>query len=182
MDGSAVHAGWVEVVDHEQICYQMGRNNPVWRAYLKKIIEIQIDAGVHGVHLDECELPITAIGYGGCFCKDCMKQFREYLLERQAKGNLPKELLEMDLVHFEYGQYLAERNIEYPGKPGTVPFFTQYFQFQMKVTTKYFKQMTDHIREYGKSKGREVLVSAIPRIRSGNFNSVQLSKLLLEGE
>lgn len=175
MDGSAVHAGWVEVVDHEHICYQMCRNNPVWRSYLKKIIEIQIDAGVHGVHLDECELPITAIGYGGCFCKDCMKQFNEYLLERQSKGDLPKDLQEMNLTEFDYGQYLSERNVEYPGKPGTVPFFTQYFQFQMKVTTKYFKQMTDHIREYGRSQGREVLVS-------GNFFHVMHQYMPLEPE
>lgn len=175
MDGSAVHAGWVEVVNHEQICSQMCRNNPVWREYLKKIIEIQIDAGVHGVHLDECELPITAIGYGGCFCKDCMKQLKEYLLERQAKGDLPQELQQMDLQDFHYGEYLSERNIEYPGNPGTVPFFTEYFQFQMKVTTKYFKEMTDYVREYGRKKGRDVLVS-------GNFFHVMHQYMPLEPE
>ncbi len=54
----------------------MDRNNPVWREYLKAIIRIQIDAGVAGVHLDEADLPIFATGYGGCFCKDCMKLFR----------------------------------------------------------------------------------------------------------
>jgi hypothetical protein len=175
MDGSAVHAGWVEVVGHEQICYQMCRNNPVWRDYLKKIIEIQIDAGVHGVHLDECELPITAIGYGGCFCKDCMKQFRAYLLERQTKGDLPKALQEMDLTDFHYGRYLSERNVEYPGKPGTVPFFAEYFRFQMTVTTRYFKELTDHIRAYGRKRGRDVLVS-------GNFFHVMHQYMPLEPE
>ncbi|TJY42158.1 hypothetical protein E5161_09105 [Cohnella pontilimi] len=175
MDGTAVHAGWVEVVGHEQICYQMCRNNPVWRAYLKKIIEIQIDAGVHGVHLDECELPITAIGYGGCFCKDCMKQFNAYLLSRQAKGDLPAELQHMDLSKFHYGQYLKERNVDYPGKASEVPFFTEYFQFQMKIMTGYFKELTDYVRSYGRSKGREVLVS-------GNFFHVMHQYMPLQPE
>jgi hypothetical protein len=146
MDGTAVHAGWVEVMGHEQICYQMCRNNPVWRAYLKKIIEIQIDAGMLGVHLDECELPITAIGYGGCFCKDCMKEFNTYLAERQAKGNLPEELQNMDLSRFHYGEYLKARNVDYPGKASEVPFFTEYFQFQMKIMTGYFKELTQNLR------------------------------------
>ena len=161
-DGTPVHAAWVEVVGHEQICYQMCRNNPVWRAYLKKIIEIQIDAGVHGVHLDECELPITAIGYGGCFCKDCMKQFNAYLKERQMKGDLPEPLRSMNLDRFHYGEYLKERKLDFPGNRSETPFFKEYFRFQMKAATGYFKELTDYIRAYGRSKGREVLVS-------GNF-------------
>lgn len=175
MDGTAVHAGWVEVVGHEQICYQMCRNNPVWRAYLKKIIEIQIDAGVHGVHLDECELPITAIGYGGCFCKDCMKLFNGYLRERKARGELSGDLQNMNLETFHYGHYLMERNVDYPGKASEVPFFTEYFQFQMKTMTGYFKELTDYIRSYGRSKGREVLVS-------GNFFHVMHQYMPLQPE
>lgn len=162
-DGTAVHAGWVEVVGHEQICYQMCRNNPVWRSYLKKIIEIQIDAGVHGVHLDECELPITAISYGGCFCKDCMKPFNVYLKERQRLGLLAEEFRHTDFDTFHYGEYLKVSGIDFPGhNRGSIPLFSEYFRFQMKIMTGFFKELTDHIREYGRSKGRDVLVS-------GNF-------------
>ena len=84
--GDPIHAQWVEVKGHQETCYQMCRNNPVWREYLKKIIEIQIDAGVPGIQLDECELPMTSIHSGGCFCKSCMKQFTEYLKERKSAG------------------------------------------------------------------------------------------------
>lgn len=175
LDGSAVHAEWVEVKGHEQICYQMCRNNPVWRAYLKKIIEIQIDAGVHGVHLDECELPITAISYGGCFCKDCMKLFRGYLMEKKAQGKLSPELTAMDLEHFHYGDYLRDRGAAFPGKSSDAPFFTEYFQFQMKIMTGYFKELTDYIREYGRKRGRDVLVS-------GNFFHVMHQYMPLQPE
>ena len=32
--GAPIHAQWVEVKDHQETCYQMCRNNPVWREYL----------------------------------------------------------------------------------------------------------------------------------------------------
>lgn len=175
-DGTAVHASWVEVMGNEQICYQMCRNNPVWRAYLKKIIEIQIDAGVHGVHLDECELPITAINYGGCFCKDCMKPFSAYLKERRQLGLLPAQFADTDFDAFHYGEYLQANGIDFPGpNRGTVPLFNEYFRFQMKIMTGYFKELTDHIRAYGRSKGRDVLVS-------GNFFHVMHQYMPLQPE
>ncbi len=77
--GVPCHCLWVEAPDREHYCYTMDRNNPVWREYLKAIIRVQIDAGVHGVQLDEAELPITSMQYGGCFCRDCMTLFRTYL-------------------------------------------------------------------------------------------------------
>src|SRR5919204_594975 len=100
--GKPCHALWVECPDREHYCYTMDRNNPVWREYLKAIIRIQVDAGVHGVQLDEAELPITSMQYGGCFCKDCMKQFRAYV---QAMPQPPPELVGVDLESFHYGEW-----------------------------------------------------------------------------
>ena len=85
------------------INYLMDRNNPVWREYLKAIIRIQIDAGVAGVQLDEADLPIFATGYGGCFCKDCMKLFRAWLQALELE-DLPADLADTDYV----GAVLAE--------------------------------------------------------------------------
>jgi len=172
-EGKPVHADWVEVVGHKQIAYQMCRNNPVWREYLKKIIEIQIDAGVAGVQLDECELPMTSIGWGGCFCKDCMKQFREYLKELKAKGDLPAELESVDLDTFHYGEYLKERNIPFPGKENAAPLYKQYWDFQLRAIKKYFLELVDHAKNYARAKGREVLVS-------GNFFNLMPSYYPLE--
>ncbi len=97
--GEACHSTWVEVPGNEHYAYLMDRNNPVWREYLKAIIRIQIDAGVAGVQLDEADLPIFATGYGGCFCKDCMKLFRAWLqalpaerAARGARGDRPRDV------------------------------------------------------------------------------------------
>jgi hypothetical protein len=100
--GAPLHARWVECPDREHQCYLMDRNNPVWREYLKAVIRIQIDAGVDGVQLDEAELPLTSLQYGGCFCKDCMREFREYL-QALSPEQRPAELAGVDLTTFHYG-------------------------------------------------------------------------------
>lgn len=160
MDGSPVHAQWVEVKGHQQVCHQTCRNNPVWRDYLKQIIKIMIDAGSPGIQLDEAELPITSIGSGGCFCKDCMKQFTQYLRERRAEGSLSAEWDGIDLERFNYKDYLLEHRL---GFPKDAPFYREYWEFQVRAVKKYFGELSDYAREYAKTAyGREVLVS-------GNF-------------
>ncbi len=162
--GAPVHAQWVEVKGRREQCYQMCRNNPVWRNYLKKIIELQIDAGVPGIQLDECELPMTAIGSGGCFCKSCRKQFREYLIAKKNAGELGPEWDGIELEDFDYGEYLIENNATYPEN---APFYRDYWEFQVRQVRRYFSELADHARNYAKTKyGRELLVS-------GNFYNMQ---------
>ena len=159
--GVACHSTWVECPDRDHYAYLMDRNNPVWREYLKAIIRIQIDAGVAGVHLDEADLPIFATGYGGCFCKDCMKLFREHLASLPP-GEVPKELKDTDLHAFHYGSWLLERGYDFKADREATPLYWDYIRFQRKTIVKYFGELADYIKEYGTSQGREVLVS-------GNF-------------
>src|SRR3954467_320849 len=136
--GQALHARWVEVPDNPQQCYLMDRNNPVWREYLKAIIRIQIDAGVDGIQLDEAETPLTALQYGGCFCRTCMEGFA-------------------DEVGFHYGEWLLERGIE--ALTPEVPHYWEYERYQRGPITEYFGEPADYAREYAAGRGREVLVS-----------------------
>ena len=159
--GVACHSTWVECPDRDHYAYLMDRNNPVWREYLKAIIRIQIDAGVAGVQLDEADLPIFATGYGGCFCKDCMKLFREHLASLPP-GEVPKELKDTDLQTFHYGSWLLERGYDFKADREATPLYWDYIRFQRKTIVKYFGELADYIKEYGTSQGREVLVS-------GNF-------------
>ena len=155
--GEACHSTWVEVPGNEHYAYLMDRNNPVWREYLKAIIRIQIDAGVAGVHLDEADLPIFATGYGGCFCKDCMKLFRAYLQALPAE-RLPEALKDTDLETFHYGSWLLERGYDFKSDRETTPLYWDYIRFQRKTIVGYFAELADYIKEYGRSKGRDVLV------------------------
>ncbi len=162
--GAPIHAQWVEVKGRKEQCYQMCRNNPVWRGYLKKIIEIQIDAGVPGIQLDECELPMTSINAGGCFCDSCMKQFNVWLKKRKSEGRLGAEWEDIDLENFHYGEYLKAKDSDYPAN---APLFRDYWEFQVWQVRKYFGELADHARTYAKMKyGRDLLVS-------GNFYNMQ---------
>jgi hypothetical protein len=155
--GNALHARWVECPDREHECYLMDRNNPVWREYLKAVIRIQIDAGVAGVQLDEAELPLTALQYGGCFCRDCMAGFRAYLEERR-----PGEVAGVDLSSFHYGEWLLAQGWDFKKRQHETPLFWEYVRFQRGQITRYFAELCEYARTYAASKGREVLVS-------GNF-------------
>ena len=158
---AACHAHWVECPDREHQCYYMDRNNPVWREYLKAVIRIQIDAGVDGVQLDEAELPLGAMQYGACFCKDCMKGFRAHL-QQLPEGDRSPELAGVDLGTFHYGDWLLERGHDFKEDRASAPLFAEYYRFQCRAIKTYFKELADYIREYGREQGREVLVS-------GNF-------------
>ncbi len=159
--GVACHARWVECPDREHECYLMDRNNPAWREYLKAIIRIQIDAGVDGVQLDEAELPITSFQYGGCFCKDCMKGFRQYLKDLPA-DQLPTELRGVDLENFHYGEWLLAQGYDFKTNREGTPLFFEYHRYQTRQIFRYFSELADYARQYAAEKGRKVLVS-------GNF-------------
>ncbi len=159
--GQPCHAHWVECPDREHYCYTMDRNNPVWREYLKAIVRIQVDAGVAGVQLDEAELPLTSVQYGGCFCKDCMKGFRAYLRALPLESR-PTELRGDDLEEFHYGEWLLARGYDFKQDREATPLFWDYLRFQRRAITRYFAEVADYARDYARSRGREVLVS-------GNF-------------
>ena len=164
LHGNPIHAEWVEVKNHAQQVYQMCRNNPVWRDYLKKIIKIQIDAGVQGIQLDECELPMTAIGSGGCFCRDCVREFSQYLTDKRQKNELGPEWDGIDTENFNYKEYLLEKGCSFPNG---APFFKDYWEYQVTQVRKYFSELVDYAKSYAlETYGRKIQVS-------GNFFNLQ---------
>jgi hypothetical protein len=159
--GTPTQARWVECPDREHQCYMMDRNNPVWREYLKAIIRIQIDAGVDGIQLDEAELPITSFQYGGCFCKVCMRGFREYLAALPS-GQLPVELAGIDLSTFHYGDWLLAQGYDFKKDREETPLFWEYSRYQNQEIKRNFGELADYARAYAAERGRDILVS-------GNF-------------
>ena len=159
--GRPCHALWIESPDREHWNYMMDRNNPVWRQYLKAIVRLQIDAGCHGIHFDEAEVPITSLQYGGCFCRTCMRGFTEHL-RSLPPDELPAELTGQDLSGFHYGEWLLERGHDFASPQAGTPLFGEYMAFQRANITRHFAELAAYAREYAASVGREVQVS-------GNF-------------
>lgn len=171
----ALHAEWVECPDREHRCFYMDRNNPVWREYLKAIIRIQIDAGVDGIQLDEAELPMGSFQYGGCFCKDCMKGFRQYLQEvddSRLSTAERQDLAGVGLTTFHYGEWLLQRGYDFKEGQGSTPLFGLYYRYQCDAIRRHFHELATYARGYGRKQGREVLVS-------GNFFNVDPQYLAL---
>jgi len=167
MYGNPTHCRWVEVEGLTRTCHGMCRNNPVWREYLKKNIEIIIDAGARAIQLDETETPICLFGAGGCFCKDCLKQFRVYLRNLKVRGQLPKEMEQFDLETFDYAKFLRERNITWPRNFSSIPFADLYWRFHVETHNKHFQELVTYAREYAGKKGIDIKVS-------GNFTNMHL--------
>jgi hypothetical protein len=172
IDQQACHARWVECPDRDHQCFYMDRNNPVWREYLKAVIRIQVDAGVDGIQLDEAELPLGAMQYGACFCRDCMAQFRSYL---QGLDEVPAELAGIDLATFHYGEWLKGQGFDFRDRQRESPLFDHYYAFQCSAIATHFAELARYAKSYARSQGREVLVS-------GNFFNLDPHYLPLADE
>lgn len=155
--GEALHATWVEVPGSSSVAHYMDRNNPAWREYLKAIIRVQIDAGAMGIQLDESETPIGALRYGGCFCKDCMRELREYLAALPA-GARPAELAGVDLTSFDYRQWLLDQGYAPRVAPQTLPLYDHYIAALIRATNRTFRELTSYARGYAASRGRDIRV------------------------
>lgn len=166
--GRATHSHWVEVDSLPQTCHGMCRNNPVWRSYLKKTIEIQLDAGARAIQLDESETPICSMGFGGCFCKDCMKLFREFLKRKAREGALPAELEGVDLDAFDYTALLRERRTDWPKDFYNIPLSGLYWEFQVETQNRYFREIADYARACALEKWNSQIKI------SGNFTNMHL--------
>lgn len=166
LEGRPLHAHWVEVgggvADPDgQQCYYADRNNPVWREYLKAIVKAQIDAGAPGVQLDESDTPLGAMRYGGCFCKDCVGQFRDYLIAL-PESQRPAELIDVDLDSFDYRSWLVDLGHKASENPQGLPLYDHYLRSLVLMLPKTFAEIARFAKSYAAEVGREVRVS-------GNF-------------
>jgi len=159
--GAALHAHWVEVAGAGQSCHFADRNNPVWLEYLKAVVRLQIDAGARAIQLDETDSPMTAFRYGGCFCKDCMKQMRRYLATLPV-GQLPAELASLDLETFDYRQWLIDRGFRPGDNPQTFPLYAEYARSQQLAIVSTFAELVTAARDYAAQR-------QVPLRIAGNF-------------
>ena len=86
-----------------------------------------------------------------------MKLFRAYL-QALPTERLPEPLKDTDLETFHYGSWLLERGYDFKSDRETTPLYWDYIRFQRKTIVGYFAELADYIKEYGRSKGRDVLV------------------------
>lgn len=163
LTGGRILSSWLMVPGHDHKCYTPCANNPAYMTYMKKQLEIMIDAGAGGIFLDEYDVQMHALQNGGCFCKDCMKGFRRYLAEfpcPEAEG--------LNLDTFDYGAYLREQGcrdedlkVQQLDARINLPLYRQFTRFNLRRLEEDLKEIRDFVKAYSlKTRGRELPVSA----------------------
>jgi len=163
LDGNPIFSRWLMVPGHDHYCYSPCGNKPAFREYVRKEIEIMIDAGAPVVHIDEFDAQLLAAMSGGCFCKDCLKLFREYL-----KKNPSAETEGLDLDRFDYRAFLkkkgyTDRDLTDPDidKRLAVPLWPAFVRFHIACIEPGVIDIADHVRAYSrKETGKAAQVTA----------------------
>jgi hypothetical protein len=163
LDGKNVLSTWLMVPGHDHYCYTPCGNNPTFMQYLRKEIEMMVDAGAQGILVDEFDAQLHGLFNAGCFCKDCMKGFRAYLRE-----NPSDETAGLDLEQFDYREFLKERGYadnDLLGAQGerrmSIPLFRQFVTFNLRGAEQNVADIGAYAREYSLEKrGEPILVTA----------------------
>jgi hypothetical protein len=125
-------------------------------------MEMMIDAGAPGILLDEFNVQMHAFWKGGCFCKDCMKGFRQYLQERPSV-----ETKSINLDTFDYRFFLKEEGYCDNDLAGgqadlrwSVPLFRQFHLYNLRGIDRNMEELTTYAKEYSSAKrGKPILTS-----------------------
>jgi len=144
-------------------CLTMCRNSPHWLSYLKRMVELQIDYGAHGIQVDESATPFESIWCGAGYCRHCSRAFLNYLLEKHGEEGLRK--LGINPKKFSLRRFLLSRLVG-PIRAHLLvkhfPFWREYRIAQIRSSERTFRELAQHAREYAARKGRKIEVT-------GNF-------------
>ncbi|AEF83183.1 putative lipoprotein [Leadbettera azotonutricia ZAS-9] len=163
LDNKQILSSWLMVPGHDHRCYSPCANNPSYMTYMKKLLEIMIDAGAGGILLDEYDVQLHVMNNSGCFCKDCIKGFRQYLKDHPCE-----EAAGLNLDTFDYRAYLKEKGYTDDDLKAQqldarieIPLYKQFIKFNLFRMEDDMRQIYDHVKVYSKkTRGKELPVSA----------------------
>ncbi len=163
LEGKDIFSRWLMVPDHEHLCYTPCCNKPAYDQYIRRNIEMMIDAGVGGILIDEPESQKIAMFSAGCFCDECRKGFRQYLRDHPSEATAG-----IDLEHFDYRAFLLERglgdeDIRVGAGPERFryPLLREWTAFQLAGSIKNMADWSTYIREYATAqRGSPIPVTA----------------------
>lgn len=163
LDGNRILSSWLMVPGHDHKCYTPCANNPAYMTYMKRQLKTMIDAGAGGILLDEYDVQLHALGNGGCFCKDCVKGFRQFL-----KANPCEETAGLDLDTFDYRKFLQSKGYRDEDLKNQqlaarmeIPLFKLFTRFNLERLEDDFRQIVEYVKGYSReTRGKELPVSA----------------------
>jgi hypothetical protein len=142
-DGKLSDAWGVKGIRHGSL------SSPVYIEYIMKWCREQIDAGADYLFMDEIN---AALGANEGFDDYSLRDFREFLREHHR----PRK----DWTDFDYIEYLKDLGLTANPHSSRNPLAPYWHDFRAYRDKRAWKLITDKIREYAKTRNRQVLISA----------------------
>ncbi|MDO4336827.1 MAG: hypothetical protein Q4C91_01930 [Eubacteriales bacterium] len=155
---------WLMVKGHDHKCYTPCCNKESYLSYMKRNVEMMIDAGAGGLHIDEFASQKHVLSNAGCFCPECMENFRQYLKKNRIA--LPEEAGE--LKDFDYREYLLRKGYKdehllacNANKRWKIPLYRSFVDMQMATVEYVIRELSGHAKKYAKeTRGEDFPVTA----------------------
>ena len=127
-------------------------NSPVYRQYLSSRLEDLMAVEPDGLHIDDYRGSSGSVTWlSGCFCRHCIKAFRDYAAENVTEEKLA-ELGIVDLEKFDYREFLTARGItpeEYKSRRVRLPLADEFYDFHVKSNNAFvaeYRRRAERVR------------------------------------
>lgn len=164
LEGRSILSNWLMAPDHDHKCYSPCCNKDSFLAYMKRNVEMMIDANAGGLHIDEYDTPKHVTSNAGCFCRECVAKFRTYLKDHNAA--LPEDA--RDIESFDYREYLLSKGYTdenllafNANDRWKIPLYRHFFDMQMASVEWVVREVSQHAKAYcKKTRGEDFPVTA----------------------
>ena len=154
LEGRNILSNWLMAPNHDHKCYSPCCNKISYRRYMMRDVEIMIDAGAGGLHIDEYDTQKHVLHNAGCFCDECMDQFRTYLKENDI--SLPEDA-GCSIDEFDYRQYLLGKGYKdedllafNANDRWNIPLYRNFVDMSMDGIERVVRELSTHAKEYAK--------------------------------
>ncbi len=163
LEGRNILSAWLMAPDHDHKCYTPCCCKESYLAYMKRDVEMMIDAGAGGLHIDEYDTQKHVLHNAGCFCGECMDKFNQYL--KQHEIPLPDDA---DPDTFNYRAYLLEKGykdenlLAFNGNARwDIPLYRHFLNMQIGSIEWVVRELSAHAKAYAhKKRGEDFPVTA----------------------
>ena len=157
LEGRNILSAWLMAPDHDHKCYTPCCCKDSYLAYMKRDVEMMIDAGAGGLHIDEYDTQKHVLHNAGCFCGECMDKFSQYL--KQHEIPLPDDA---DPDTFNYRAYLLEKGykdenlLAFNGNDRwDIPLYRHFLNMQIGSIEWVVRELSAHAKAYARKKRGE---------------------------
>ena len=142
LKGQPFKVPWLTDLQHKGVPFWWCcTRQPLFRQYISERVVQTVKGGAYGVHIDD---PLGTAGAlfveGGCFCGQCISEFRDYL------KRLPAEELTLmgvpDAGAFDYADTLRQWLAEKPGRKVTEhPLWNRWRAWQLRDAAAFLSEL-----------------------------------------